>query len=358
MPTITELEWQTMSRVLEEVRTPYHFVTQLLFNNFNTNPTENIAIDSWVAGRLMAPFVTPGAGAQLITGMSTRQSIVTAPSIRAKRPFTARQLLTARVPGSPVFANDGSPVLSAAAKRVAHDLKYAREQIDQTLEWMCCQVLTGTLTYNIALTDGQLGDSFTIDYGRPAGHTVTLTSNDTWDTALASATSLPRQHVTAVKELISDTVGLAPTDCIMGSAAADAWIANESIREDLDNRRIVPGSMTLVEQFRQSGAIFLGEVYGIRWWRYARSVSDPFGTATLLVAADAAHFVAATPGAENVVEYGAIQDLEAAEQGMLETRFFSKSWRQKDPSADMYLWESRPLPVARRPESMVTYIVV
>ena len=357
MPTPTELEWQSMTRVIEEVRTPYTFISDLLFSNTNTNPTETIAIDSIIGGRRMAPFVTPGASAALIPGMSQQFSTVTAPNIRAKRPFSARQLLFERTAGSPIFV-DGSEVVSQVGRRIARDLRYAREQIDQTLEWMCCQALTGVLTYNIATTDGQPGDAFTIDYGRPAAHTVTLAGNDTWDTPTASATSFIDDHVTDVKELVSDAIGVPVTDCVMGGDAADAFKNNERVREDLDLRRATPGSLALSEQFRESGALFMGEVYGIRWWRYNRSVLDPFGNATNLVGADKAHFVSATPGADNVVEYGAIDDLDALEGGLLESRFFSKSWRERDPSAQMYLWQSRPLPIPRRPESMATYTVV
>lgn len=357
MPTPTELEWQSLTRVIEEVRTPYTFVTDLLFSEFNTNPTETIGIDSVIGGRRMAPFVTPGASGHLIPGMSHQFSTVTAPNIKAKRPFSARQLLFERTPGSPIFV-DGGEIVSQVGRRIARDLKYAREQIDQTLEWMCCQALTGVLTYNIATADGQPGDAFTIDYGRPGAHTVALTGNDTWDTAAASATSHIEEHVQDAKELISDKIGVPVTDCILGASAANAFKNNERVRADLDNRRITPGTLELAQQYRANGAIFLGEVYDVRFWRYSRSITDPFGNATTLIGTDKAHFVSATPGAENVVEYGAIDDLDALEGGMLESRFFSKSWREKDPSAQMYLWQSRPLPVPRRPESMMTYTVV
>ncbi|MBL4769479.1 MAG: major capsid protein [Rhodobacteraceae bacterium] len=346
-----------MSKVLEEIRTPWAFVTDLLFGETNTNPTETIAIDSIIGGRKMAPFVTPGAGAALLQGMKAQRSLVTAPNIRAKRPFSSRQLLFNRSPGSPIFV-DGGHILSEVQRKIARDLKYGKEQIDQTLEWMCCQALTGVLTYNIATANGQPGDAFTIDYGRPPENTIVLTSTDTWDTPKATATKSIDDLVVQVKEMVSDKVGVPITDCILGKDASDAFRRNEQMREDQDNRRIVSGELNLVKQFEASGALFLGELYGVRWWRYSRDVEDPFGTTINLIEADKAHFVSRSPGADNIIEYGAIDDLDAALDGPISTKFFSKSWREKDPSTLMYLWQSRPLPVPRRPESMVTVTVV
>ena len=352
MATITELEWQSLSRVLEEIRTPYNFVERLLYGNTNTNGTEKIAVDSVIGGRRMAPFVRRGASAQLIPGMTHQFTTVEAPSIRAKRAFDCDRLFFERTPGSPIFI-DGSTAATEVQRRIARDLQYAREQIDQTLEWMCCQTLTGTLTYNISTTDGQLGDAFTIDYGRPAAHTVVLTGTDLW----SDAASDPHKDFNDAKDLASDA-GHQLTDVIMGGDAADAFVRNDQLASDLDNRRFVTGNLELINRFEQSGAQFMGQIYGIRCWRYNRSVTDPFGNSVALIEADKAHFVSANPGADNIIEYGAIADFDASPSGLIQTRFFSKSWRTQDPSAQMYLWHSRPLPIPRRPESMVTYTVV
>ena len=52
---------------------------------------------------------------------------------------------------------------------------------------------TGTITYNIADTYGEVGDAFTLDFGRPAAHTITLLTTDQWDepAATSTKTSLP-----------------------------------------------------------------------------------------------------------------------------------------------------------------------
>jgi hypothetical protein len=56
--------------------------------------------------------------------------------------------------------------------------------------------------------------------------------------------------------------------------------------------------------------------------------------------------------------YGAIPDLKALQGRLFRGKRFSKSWEQEDPSVMWQLLHSRPLPVTRRPDSMVSMKVV
>jgi len=68
--------------------------------------------------------------------------------------------------------------------------------------------------------------------------------------------------------------------------------------------------------------------------------------------------LAVSPAAENVMYYGAIPDFDALQGRAWVGRRFGKSWMDKDPSAQIALVHSRPLPVPRRPGSMVSMKVV
>ena len=71
-----------------------------------------------------------------------------------------------------------------------------------------------------------------------------------------------------------------------------------------------------------------------------------------------AEFVTATPAAEMIEYFGAIPDMKALQGRLYVAQRFSKAWEVEDPSSIMNLTHSRPLPVARRPDSTVSMKVV
>jgi hypothetical protein len=130
---------------------------------------------------------------------------------------------------------------------------------------------------------------FTITYPKPGGHT--LTASPLWTT-----TSFPESDFLTVSELISEDVGLVPTDAIMGRTAAAAFIQNARVLSLLDNRRVDFGFMELQNQFRDDGAIYMGFYGGMRCWRYGRAINVN-GVATRLIRDDYVEFVTASPAA-------------------------------------------------------------
>ena len=77
-----------------------------------------------------------------------------------------------------------------------------------------------------------------------------------------------------------------------------------------------------------------------------------------LIRDDYVEVVSAIPAAQNVAYYGAIPDWDAFDEGLMQGKRFSKSWKEKDPSVRQILAHSRPLFVPRRPASMVSMKVV
>ena len=363
MPSTTELlTWESLTAALNELRSPNSFITDSFFTNRNARTTETINIDTWVGGRKMAPFVLPGAEAVPVPGMSKTFKQITAPNIRIKRAFTLQDRLFSRTPGTAIMVNNGVAQLSEVEKGIAKDLQYMRNQIDDTIEWMCARALRGAVTYSsVEFTPGeiQLGDTFTIDYGMPSDNKKTLSGNDTWDTAEASATQTPKQTLRLFQKLMDAKGFSAVTDCVMGSDAAVVFEEHFSIKAHLDNRRTeIGGPLTLNQSFTGQGARFIGRLYGVNWWEYSRQVTDPFGAVKNLIDPDTVHFLSASGTEELELEFGAIQDFKAYSEGNIATEYFSKQWEIEDPSSRIHLAHSRPLPVLRRPEALGYAIVV
>ncbi len=94
---------------------------------------------------------------------------------------------------------------------------------------------------------------------------------------------------------------------------------------------------------------------GSRVWEYSRTV-DVDGVPTSLVDPKKAIFFHNGPAAQNVLYYGAIADMKTI-GGRFMSKRFSKSWETDDPSVLWALLASRPLPISRRPGSVVDMIV-
>jgi hypothetical protein len=335
------LTWQSLTAMINEIKSPGAFLKNLLFStNVETLSTEKIELSYLSGDREVAPFVRKNGEAIPIEGYSETYATVEAPNIRLKRPLTPHPTLFDRKPGTVIFPSSGEQ-LSAVQAHVARDMQKIADHISNAEEWMAAMAIRGTVSYEV-----EDGEVFTITYPKPAGNSVTVSP-------LWSTTSYPESDFQTAAELISDGVGLIPTDAIMGRNAAAAFIKNARVLSLLDNRRVDYGALQLQEQFRDDGALYMGMLQGIRCWRYGRALSVN-GTATRLIRDDYVEFVCATPAAQNVAYYGAIPDWKAFAEGKFQGQRFSKSWEEDDPSIRVLLGHSRPLFVPRRPGSLVS----
>lgn len=338
------LTWQSLTAMINEIKSPGSFLKNLLFSqNVETLSTETIELSYLSGDREIAPFVRKNGEAIMVAGYGETYATVEAPNIRIKRPLTPHPTLFDRKPGTVIFPR-GNEQISAVQAHIARDGQKLADHITNTEEWMAAMAIRGTISYEV-----EDGEVFTITYPKPAGNTFTV--SPLWTT-----TSFPEADFQTAGELISDEVGLVPTDAIFGRTAADAFIKNARVSSLLDNRRTDFGFMELQNQFRDDGALYMGFYGGVRCWRYGRSINVS-GSAVRLIRDNYVEFVCATPAAQNVAYYGAIPDWDAFEDGKFQGQRFSKSWKQEDPSVRQLLAHSRPLFVPRRPGSMVSMIV-
>jgi hypothetical protein len=333
------------------MKAPNSFVKNLLYGRTKAVPTRNIELSFLNRGRKIAPFVERNGAAIMTEGRDETFRVIQPPHIRVKRPMTPSELLEKRRPGSVIFPGAGG-IATAMREYMASELSMIMDDIDNSEEYLAAMSLQGAVSYSSADEA-----AFTITYPRSASHSYALAAADRWTASTAS----PRKDFLDAAQLISDDVSLNATDVILGTEAADAFLADAAgeLSSLLDIRRMSTGTVDLTQQIAESGALFLGTyVHGIRVWRYGRQV-EVGGSAVDLIRAKYAEFVAATPSAQFVTYYGAIEDMKAIGAGkVLQSKRFSKSWEQEDPSARMLLVESNPMPVPRRPDATVSVQVV
>jgi len=342
------LEWYSLTAMVNEMKSQQAFIRNLLFGDVRTYDTENIVYSVLSGGREVAPFVKKNGEAIMAGGYEEAEKNVSPANIRIKRPLEAADLIFRRHAGDEVFLTGGPA--EKVAREVARQMQRMEDLVANAEEYLCAQALRGVISYSSA--DESV---FTITLGKSVGNTITLT--DFWD----ETGDIAETHLT-VRARMHGQVQLQPTDCILGEEAAAAFIKSQSAKELLDLRGVTFGGMDLTTGFASSGvmqgAMFLGVIGGVRYWAYYPSVTLPDGSSYALVRAKYAEYVHAGPAAMNEMAYGPISDLDALDAGLLSSRRFSKSWRQKDPSVQQVLIHSRPLPIMKRPDSVVSVKVV
>lgn len=342
------LEWYTLTEAVNEMRAPRAFLKNLLFSNTRELPTENVLFSVLSGDNETAPFVKKNGEAIMAGGYSEEEQQVSPPNIRLKRPLEAADLIFRRHAGDPVFVAGGGDLRTFAEREVSRQLQRLNDLVANAEEWLCAMAIRGSISYTAADQA-----HFQITFPKPAGNTVDLGAGNYWD----ESTSNPAADVMDVRQLMHDAVRLQPNVVILGSEAMAAFLANKTVQGLIDIRRLVSGQVDITDPLADDGSIRLGNWAGIEWRGYTASVIHQ-GASTPLIRSKYAEFIHVGPSAENVLYYGAIADLDALDAGQIVARRFSKSWRQQDPSVHQILVASRPLPVPRRPGSVVSVKVV
>lgn len=351
MPQTSEmLTWTWLTPAINEIKSANKFLKTLLFSQQVTLPTETIELSKLTGARETAPFVRKNGEAIMVSGHGESFQNVTAPNIRIKRPFTPSDLLFNRRPGTAIMLSSGNNN-SAIQNHILTDLQFMNDKIVNTEEWLCAQALQGTIQYEV-----EDEEVFTISYNRPSACNITLTSGRAWDNADPTAPR-PLQDCHTVKRVMSDEVGLQPTDAICGLNAANALLnlaETGNLKALKSDSGVAAGTMSFVSQFNEDGVIFLGIMGSIRFWEYSRTVLHK-GVATPMIRPDYVEFVSTSQMSGRVLYYAAIADMKSTQSARaIQTKRFSKSWIQEDPSALMALAASRPLPVLRRAGATVS----
>lgn len=348
MTTIQELTWQTLTGTINEIKPNAALLQNLMFGRERTLSTETIEIGYLTGGRETAPFVRVNGEAIPVQGHGEKFALVKAPNIRIKTNLEPYEIMTRRRPGTVIFPTTGSQI-SAMQQYIALRQQRMLDMIVNTKEHLCSQAIQGQISYQV-----EDGENFQITYPKAASHTIT--ASPYWDDN-GSPPGNPETDFRTVKRLMAEDVGLTPTIALFGQEASDAFMANDIVRTLLDTRNYAAGALTIESQYTDAGAIYLGRFAGIPCWEYSRQV-DVDGTATDMIRSEYVEFLNTSPAAENVMYYGAIPDMKALQGRRFIGKLFSKSWEEEDPSVRILLAHTRPLPVPRKPNSIVSVKVV
>ena len=273
-------------------------------------------------------------------------------------PFTAARYAFERQPGSQLHLAPGVSTEQWANQAIARDVAELERNIQHAEEYLVSRTLQGSFSYQTADQE-----NITITIPRSTANSYQLATY--WDDA-TPANTRPLADIFGVKKILSNIPGLeglAVTDAICGTDAANALLELVEVGAvkmlGLDGTNVRAGDITFVEQFQNTGAIFLGTLGGVRFWHYGRQLTLANGTTVDLIRPKWVEFINNNATlSDRVMYYGAIADMDALGQGVMATKRFSKQWTQPDPSARFVLSASRPCPWPRRANATVSVQVV
>lgn len=304
------------------------------------------------ADRFLAPFVLPyeqGKPLDYRKGESIKS--FTPPYIKLKnavRPEDARIVLP-----SEVIRNGGNrPSLAERFNlRVAQVMERHQRAIQVREIWMAVRAFVdGKVQIDYDRDQGAANPSVLLDFGRDAGHTVTL-STDYWDD--------PTYPILDDLEAWMSTMYLAngggtAAQLIVGASVAPVFRKNNQVKDMLDTRYRGGDDVTISRGIMRTERPItrIGQLdSGLEVLTYKDTVDIPNGSGgkTKIDLFNPKDILLVAPGATGVRAYGAIYDTKAIEAGLSNVDIFSKMFETDDPGEKFVMNQSSPLPIPLYP---------
>ena len=330
---ISMFETRTMLQMLEEAKPANTFLKSLFFSNEVAHDTEHVDIDIWAGKRRLAPFVAPRIGSKTVERTGFKTETYKPPQVAPDMITTAEDLLK-RSPGENIY-NAKSPN-ARAAELLTKDMLEMENMITRREEQMCAQAL-----FNGEINVVGEGVNETIQYWSQLDPSlrpfVALGSGARWNESGGDI----QGNLRTWRRGVVQKSGVAPTQAILGSAAADTLFKNELLLKQLDNRRIDSGEIS--PEFLPDGVIYHGFLRGanIDLWSYDEwYIDEADGLEKPMVPEK--HVLLGSQRARTSMLYGCVVD---PVEGSFALPRVPVSWVQRKPvSGRVLAVKSRPLP--------------
>lgn len=201
-------------------------------NLFGTDKAESDTV-RWMAeyGAMgMTPFAAPGAPAPVTTDSDWfNEGSARAAFYKEKRYFDESFLNN--------LADEMNPLKRKTAEQVlSRHMSKMNYRINRRREWMIAQMLfRGGFSYT-----QEKGLKFSVDYGIPTNHKITLAGNDVWGTG---STRNPVDDIYEMKKVLRDDAGVDPEYVITTSEVVKLLMFDENIRDLLKKSNFGEGNL-------------------------------------------------------------------------------------------------------------------
>lgn len=337
-------------RVITDTRLdpiPSYFLDNFFPATFFSKDRE-ILIDQLPANyRRLAPFVLPTEqGKPIFVRRGETVKSLTPPYIKPKD--AVRAVDVRAMNPSEILRSGGMPSIEQRFDaRVVEVQEFHRRAIRMQEAWMAARaIIDGGVQINYERDQGQPWPSVYIDFGRAAGHTVTL-SGTYW--------SDPAYPIYEDIQGWMDTMRLAlfggsPTVMLVGTAVAPVFRKNLQVIAQLNTlQRGTDASFSTGLIRYDVPLVRLGTLgAGLEVFVYKDTVEDSTGAAVDIF--DPKSILLLAPGVEGVKCYGAIFDVDAMQSGQaLSIDIFPKMFKTDDPGELYIMNQCSPLPIPMYP---------
>ncbi|MCK5616088.1 major capsid protein [Candidatus Pacearchaeota archaeon] len=341
---------RVLNRVVNKRIKPYTALTNLLFPPSTKNNLfeETAQIDVLEGTFGMAPFVKVGQKAVIMDALNGTSYTVDTPFINIKRPLKWSTKFAKRQAGQQVFTNTDQ-TMAMIREAIDKDMDMLNTLIDDRIEWMVAQLLTGQISYS---SEGL--DSFIINSGKPVANTFSVSL------AWAGGSAVPLEDIKTMKQVVSVVRGAIPNIGICGATAAAALRAMISASGELVNvikttsGVIAQERLNLLSRISEDGMIHIGRLGDVDFFEYLGVFNpDDGGAAEALIRTDYIEFFSVDQRAVDMREFmfGMIPDLRAIMSGQAITeRWVDVDAPKFDQGTYQALIMTRPLPWFYRPD--------
>jgi hypothetical protein len=319
MPEIALLEPRVLRGLISNLDVP----EQLVMLNMLPRtpwPFPTVTWDVQRGSRMVAKPNIPNSEAHIVPRLGVEQKSASFVYLREKKVFEPTTLHWLRTPGQLAASN--------AERAVMREVRDLDMRFNNFAEWCIWRMFTGTVTF--IYEDVRT----TVDYGIPATHKPNFATG--WDTATAEQIVA---DIDSLKLLMLRDSRVPLTDMWHTKS-----IMNHIFRAFKDSDLL---SDRMKESYFQNGV--LEGFQGLNWHIVEHVYSDDAGNLVQYVADDSLIGTNLSGNAAELME-GPTADDEAPDGY---TGKFSKTWKEKDPSARQILLEWNMLPVLTKPEQVI-----
>ena len=308
------------------------FFKRMFFGTELFSETEKVAIDELVPNLRLVPFVSPIVAGTVRRQDGSRTTSYQPPYMKPLDLVSPKQMMK-RLPGE---ALNGK--MSPAARlnaTVAQLLKDQEEAMVRTEEKMCVDAV---LTGKFVIEGSEEHEAMEVDYGRNAANNITLIGPERWSQLDKETTDMAQ----IIEELADLSSGI-PDLIIYDKKAYSEFASFKSVKAGLDTKVANGNSELMLAPEIKKVVQYKGRFGQYDIWVYNGEYEKDGGERQRLMPEYG--MVMGPSVYDGVMAYGAIQDVEAGDDGVARAKRWPKVWVNKNPSARYLMTQSAPLPI-------------
>ncbi len=329
--------------VLQGLKRPKRFLTELAFSTVVPFDTEAVTIDVKTKRRRLAPFVSPLVAGKVLREQAWSSNTFTPAYLKPINALTPKNALK-RLAGETI---GGDPNMTPGQRmqiRLAEILMDQYESIIRRIESMGAEVLrlaSCTVT-------GEGYDTKVLTFGRNPDLRTVLGGGDLW----TDPDSDPLGDIRRQGSSMHKIEGAVVTDIVFEPDGWDVFLSHPKVQEYI---KLIGGLNTKVEgtdgfnagivaYAGLEGVDFKGKIGNVRYWAYEEFYEDADGLDQPLIPSGEVIFLGTKDYAGSRL-HGAILDEFANYQP---AEVFPRSWVENNPTLRMIMTQSAPLPAPGR----------